>query len=239
MVSSTQVANAAEYVVAVLREEILTGKLNGGAPVREHDLAQRLGVSRTPVREAVGRLVAEGLLMKDGNRTAHVFRPSLEELLEVYEIRIPLESLAARLSCEAADEQLVAELTMRAKELDNAEPGIDWSIKHEEFHVCVARGSGRQRLVGLVRTLRVQSEPYVRIAVSSDSRIRRRAQHDHADIVRLVAEGNGKGLERLVRDHLSATRNDVAALLDRHQDEQRTGAFASPNFSLTARSPKS
>lgn len=212
---SVGVLNAAEQVATTLREEILTGQLQGGIPVREQDVAERLGVSRTPVREAVGRLVAEGLLIKDGNKTAHVFRPTLADLLEIYEIRIPLESLAARLSCEAADATFVAELEKARKALTKAEPGTDWSMKHEAFHLLVARGSGRRRLESLVRTLRVQSEPYLRFAIASDGQFPVRAQHDHDEIVTLVKNGDGKALERLVRHHLQATSKHVSTLLAR------------------------
>jgi DNA-binding GntR family transcriptional regulator len=215
LVSIGAVLNAAEQVATILREEILTGELHGGAPVREQDVAERLGVSRTPVREAVGRLVAEGLLIKDGNKTAHVFRPTLADLLEIYEIRIPLESLAARLSCETADDTFVTKLEKARKALAKAEPGADWSMKHEAFHLLVARGSGRRRLESLVSTLRVQSEPYVRFAIASDGQFPVRAQHDHDEIVTFVRNRDGKGLERLVRNHLRATSKQVSTLLSR------------------------
>jgi DNA-binding GntR family transcriptional regulator len=205
--------NATAVVVAILREEILTGRLQGGEPVREQDVAERLGVSRTPVREAVGRLVAEGLLIKDGNRTAHVFRPSLEELLEIYEIRIPLESLAARLACESPRDGFLAELRAAGRALSRARAGVDWSGRHEEFHMCLARGSGRPRLVSLVHTLRVQSEPYVRFAVTVDDDLLHRAEQDHVAIVQLAEAGDGRGMERLVKKHLKATTKRVSALL--------------------------
>lgn len=235
MSSGVQTANAAAHVAAILRDEILTGQLQGGAPVREHEVADRLGVSRTPVREAVSRLVAEGLLIKDGNRTAHVFRPSLTELLEIYEIRIPLESLAARFACEEADKAFVAELEKAGRALQNADLGIDWSIKHEAFHLLVARGSRRPRLESLVRTLRAQSEPYVRFAVASDDQLRHRAQHDHAEIIRLIKEGDGKAIERLVKNHLQATVKRVSALLSQHPGLSASG-FAFPGPAVEPRS---
>jgi DNA-binding GntR family transcriptional regulator len=212
-VSADVALSAAEQVVALLREQILNGQLPGGAPVREQDVAAQLGLSRTPVREAVGRLVAEGLLIKDGNKTAHVFRPSLAELLEIYEIRAPLESMAARLTCEAADKDFVRDLERAGKALENAEPGMAWSRQHEAFHLLLARGGGRRRLELMVTMLRVQSEPYVRFAVAGDHQFPQRAQHDHEEIVRLVASGDGKGLERLVRNHLLATSKQVSNLL--------------------------
>lgn len=227
MDDASRARNATAGVVAILREEILTGRLQGGEPVREQDVAERLGVSRTPVREAVGRLVAEGLLVKDGNRTAHVFRPSLEELLEIYEIRTPLESLAARLAGESPGEEFRTELRAAGAALSGARPGLDWSARHEEFHLCLVRGSGRPRLESLVRTLRVQSEPYVRFAVNVDDELLHRAQQDHAEIVRLVEAGDARGLERLVKRHLKVTAKRVAALLT---DPRRPvgGGFALP-----------
>ncbi|HEY0484930.1 MAG TPA: GntR family transcriptional regulator [Mycobacteriales bacterium] len=227
MDEANHVRNATAGVVAVLRGEILTGALQGGEPVREQDVAERLGVSRTPVREAVSRLVAEGLLSKDGNRTAHVFRPSLEELLEIYEIRVPLESLAARLACEARDEEFLAELRTAGKALSRARAGLDWSARHEEFHLCLARGSRRPRLTALVHTLRVQSEPYVRFAVTVDDDLLHQAQEDHLEIVRLAEAGDGRGLERLVRKHLKSTAKRVSALLADPQRPVGSG-FALP-----------
>ncbi|MDT7705084.1 MAG: hypothetical protein QOG20_691 [Pseudonocardiales bacterium] len=205
--------SATERVVSALRAEILGGQLAGGAPVREHDLAQRLRVSRTPVREAVGRLVAEGLLVKNGNRTAHVFRPSAADLLEIYEIRGPLEGLAARLACTAADEEFVERLDAAGRVLNDAAPGLDWLARHEAFHLCLAAGSARPRLEALVRILRVQSEPYVRFALAFDAGLAGRARQDHLDIVRLTRAGAADALEELVRRHLTATSTRVAALL--------------------------
>ncbi|MHA6794321.1 GntR family transcriptional regulator [Pseudonocardia bannensis] len=208
---------AAGQVATALREEILGGRLPGGSPVREQDVAERLGVSRTPVREAVSRLVAEGLLIKDGNHTAHVFRPSLAELLEIYEIRMPLESLAARLACTGADEAFLDRLEAAGRALTEARSGVDWSVKHEAFHMCLVAGSRRPRLEALVRTLRVQSEPYVRLGLAFDADFGERARRDHEDIVRLVRARAADELEDLVRRHLEATSSRVSTLLEDHQ----------------------
>lgn len=208
---------ATNQVVAALRAEILGGRLPGGAPVREQDVAERLAVSRTPVREAVSRLVAEGLLIKDGNRTAHVFRPSAADLVEIYEIRVPLESLAARLACAEGDEAFLDRLDAAGRVLTGSTPGVDWSAKHEAFHLCLVAGSRRPRLEALVSTLRVQSEPYVRFAVAFDADLAERARRDHEDIVRLARARAADELEALVRRHLEATSSRVSALLQNHQ----------------------
>jgi DNA-binding GntR family transcriptional regulator len=207
--------SAVATVAATLREEILAGKLPGGAPVREHDVSKRLNVSRTPVREAVTMLVADGLLVKDDGRTAHVFRPSWSELLEIYEMRIPLESMAARMACQNADAAFDDEIAQAHTALVAAQSGPEWSACHEEFHLCLARGSRRMRLVSVLRTLRAQSEPYVRFAVTLDDDLRSSARRDHEEIVELVHARDPVGLESVVRRHLGATTKRVEALLQR------------------------
>lgn len=160
-------------------------------------------------------LVADGLLVKDDGRTAHVFRPSWSELLEIYEMRIPLESMAARMACENADAAFDDEIARAHADLVAAHPGPEWSARHEEFHLCLARGSRRTRLVSVLRTLRAQSEPYVRFAVTLDDDLRRSARRDHEEIVELVHSREAEALESVVRRHLGATTQRVEALLQR------------------------
>jgi DNA-binding GntR family transcriptional regulator len=205
--------NAAMHVAGLLREEIASGQLPGGFPLRENEIADRLGVSRTPVREAVGTLVGEGVLIKTDNRTAHVFRPSMDELIEIYDMRVPLESMAARLACENPSREFLAELEAAGAALTRAEPGFDWSLKHEAFHLCLTSGSNRPRLQALVRTLRMQSEPYVRLAIASGREFRQNANADHVKIVTLAHSGAARTVERLVKSHLNATIKHVASLL--------------------------
>jgi DNA-binding GntR family transcriptional regulator len=209
--------NAADQVFVALREEILVGQLRGGVAVREQEVAERLGVSRTPVREAVARLVAEGLLVKSGNQTAYVFQPSLAELLEIYEIRTPLESMAARIACEAGGASYIDRVRDTGRALSKAKPGSDWISKHEDFHLALFEGNQRPRLEALVRTLRTQSEPYVRFAVAVDHQLRERAQLDHLQFVELVEAGDAKSVEKLVRSHLKLTTKHVAAILNDYQ----------------------
>src|SRR5690348_4351298 len=84
----------AEQVATALREEITTGQLAAGTRLRQNEIAQRFGVSSTPVREAFGLLQSEGLVQIDPHRGVTVFLPSIQDLIEHYEIRIALEVLA-------------------------------------------------------------------------------------------------------------------------------------------------
>jgi DNA-binding GntR family transcriptional regulator len=206
--------SAVNDALADLRGQIANGQLRPGDSVAEEDVARRLGISRTPVREAIGRLVSEGLLTKDDNRTARVFRPSLEDLLEIYEIRLPLEILAATLAAENADETLDKSLRdcfgrLRDRPVDQA-----WTMNHEEFHLTLFSGSKRGHLLEVIAGLRLRSEPYVRFAIRVDSKFRERSQTHHAAMIKAVAARDPKQMERLVRRHLKSTTDKVTELLN-------------------------
>ena len=91
-----------ERVYELLREDILSGQLGPGAELSEVALAERLGVSRGPIREALGLLCAQGLVTMQPRRGAYVSVLTRQEFLEAYQVREALEALAARLACRAA-----------------------------------------------------------------------------------------------------------------------------------------
>lgn len=207
--------SAVDHAVRNIRDQILMGELRGGDVVGEEEVANRLGLSRTPVREAIGRLVAEGILVKNGSRrSVQVFKPSLQELLEIYEIRLPLEILAARSAAEQASDTFVRSIEGQFSEFRDERLSREWMLKHEQFHLGIFAGSNRPRLMSVLRGLRAQSEPYVRFAVQVDPKFRERSQSHHAAMVTALAERNGKQMERLVRRHLAGTTQRVSELLE-------------------------
>ena len=207
-----QASTAVLTAIDEIRAKILGNELRGGELVREEDFAAQLGMSRTPVREAIARLVAEGLLTKEGNRTARVFRASIPDLLEIYEIRSRLETLAAGVAAEKVDEGFRERLRQDLAALRMADMQ-NWPACHERFHLTIFAQSGMGRLYELIRGLRSQSEPYVRFAVHADPKLRERSQLDHEAIVAAVAAGDRRQTERLVRRHLAATQHKVKDLL--------------------------
>src|SRR5690606_27242041 len=98
----TRAVRASDVAYARLRSEIIDWQLEPGTPLSEIETAERLGVSRTPVREALARLTAEGLVSSVG-RTARVAPLSLELVIELYELREALETHAARLAARRRD----------------------------------------------------------------------------------------------------------------------------------------
>jgi DNA-binding GntR family transcriptional regulator len=203
---------SASEIADLLRRRLLNGELIGVA-IREADIATSLGVSRTPVREAIRMLVGEGLLLKDRAKSARVFQPSLEDLSDIYEIRTPLEALAARRAAKNADQDLVDELTGILDDLAEAPPGARYSARHEDFHLRLIDAGGSRRLATLVRTLRAQSEPYVRIALQVAPDFRERAREQHRQIVAALQANDGATAERLMQRHLQDSISRVPEIL--------------------------
>lgn len=204
---------ATEQALSSLRSGILDGTLPGGSRLREVHLAKSMAVSRTPVREAIARLVTEGLVTRDELGNATVFRPSLDELTEIYEIRIALESLAARLAVDEPAPDLGASISGHLAALNAARPGREWADEHEKLHLALYENCGRQRLISYIHTLRAQSEPYVRLAAQVDRTFADDADRQHQEMVRLVAARDGAAIATLMSKHLLATLNRAPQIL--------------------------
>lgn len=206
-------ANATEQTLNSLRSRILDGHLPGGARLREVELAKSLAVSRTPVREAIARLVTEGLVTRDELGNATVFRPNLAALSEIYEIRISLESLASRLAVDEPAPDISGPIRRSLDELNAASPGHDWALKHDQFHLAIYDNCGRPRLLSYIRSLRAQSEPYVRLAAQVDRTFADDADLQHHEMARLVATHDGAAMAVLIGKHLQATLNRAPQIL--------------------------
>lgn len=195
-----------------LRAAIISGEMSGGAPVLEEEWAARLGMSRTPVRDAIGRLVGEGLLVKKG-RQVYLFRPSLSDLIEVYEIRLALEKQAAAFATATVTDKDIALMRDNVDQLEAATDSPEWFEIHEKFHMGVFDLSGRTKLTSLIQNLRLQSEPYVRLAVHADPQFRAASIRDHQEIVNSLACRDADAIDKVVDRHLNTTCDELRRLL--------------------------
>ncbi|HEX2923611.1 MAG TPA: GntR family transcriptional regulator [Chloroflexota bacterium] len=139
-----------------LRGRILSGKLLPYCRIVEKDVAARLHVSRTPIREALARLEMEGLVMRSPRKGAVVCPVELDEVDEIYQIRAALECLAARRACTRVTEDELEEMDTYLRQAQECLDGNDLdSISRYtvEFHALVNRASHSPRLVALLRSL--------------------------------------------------------------------------------------
>jgi DNA-binding GntR family transcriptional regulator len=213
----TDSTTVAEAVTKRLREEIQSGELGPGERLRQAHVAADYGVSTTPVRESFVKLEREGLLVSSAHRGVVVFEPTTEELNELYEIRIPLESLATELAVpNLTDEDFVLlqeslEGMKQSGETGDSELGANM---HEQFHMTIYKAANRPRLLRLIESLRSSSQAYLGLFVAAaDTRVLN-TEDEHQAIYDACAARSPKKAVAAMSQHLRNTVEVVAGGLE-------------------------
>lgn len=194
-----------------IREMITDGELSAGQTLRQDELATLLGMSRTPVREAVGRLQSEGLVVIEKNRGATVANPRPEQLLEIYEVRLLLEPHAAALAAKSIDASQLKTLEGLYQQMEEC-PTWEFHRLNREFHLYVCAVAGNATLYEYVRALRYRSDPYVRILIGGGGG--EAAQRGHAELLEALKARDAAAARAATRAHLRSTVNTVSSLLE-------------------------
>ncbi|HHV96332.1 MAG TPA: GntR family transcriptional regulator [Clostridiaceae bacterium] len=148
-----------EVIFSTLREAIIMGELKPGERLMEVQLAEKMGVSRTPVREAIRKLELEGLVVMIPRRGAHVARLTEKDIMDVLEVRATLDGLATALATERINEDEIKELKHVQSQLENyVEKGnLQGVIKKDiEFHDVIYKASKNDKLMQIANNLREQ-----------------------------------------------------------------------------------
>jgi DNA-binding GntR family transcriptional regulator len=189
-----------------LRALILSGGLSPGEQLRQQTLAGELGISRTPLREALNRLASEGLIEFRLHRSAVVAEFSQRDIEADYEARRILEPAAARLAAQRCDPKTIAALKAALEAAEDAGDDLDRQFAaNRAFHRALVAGSGNPNLVRFSDELwggRVA--PYVYARQTRQTGRQRRDRREHARIVRLIAAGDGDEAAAAVDEHLGA-----------------------------------
>jgi DNA-binding GntR family transcriptional regulator len=198
------IESVVDQVYEAIRERITSGSLPRGDRIHQEDLAEELGVSRTPVREALRRLAAEGLVEMRTNRGARVADVGRREMHAAYQARLVIEPGAARL---AAKELLPGPLQQMRDALTaqrRAVPDVGKSFDaNREFHLALVQASGNEYLMQFVQRLWVARIGAVIYERQTESTQQMRSDSDeHEEILREIESGNGKRAESLTRRHL-------------------------------------
>ncbi len=201
-------------VAADLRRQIQTGELPPGSRLRQMDVAERYGVSTTPVREAFVTLAREGIVRQDAHRGVVVFAPSADELAEIYEIRAVLEPLATRIAAAGMSEETLAELEGIVERMRSASPA-DYAQLNSRLHTTIYRAADRPRLLDMIENLRQTASAYLTVAITRYSSAYLAEIHEeHEEIVAALREGTAVQAARAVRLHLEHSARETAALID-------------------------
>ena len=208
------------WVLGELRQMIAVGELTPGQPLRQDVLAERLGVSRVPLREALNTLQSEGQVDYEPHRGYRVATLSLADMLEVYRIRELLETEAVRATVARADPAVVEALRQAAIDVDAASAAGDLLTMTEanrRFHFVLITASGMPRLERILRALWDSTETY-RFVYYGNAQNRHRVEVEHAGIVAALAAADTDLLIRLLDEHRGHATEVLGKLLHTPSD---------------------
>ena len=204
---------ATRALIDGLRREIYAGRLAPGERLRQGELATRFGVSTTPVREALSALQAEGLVNVDPHRGAVVFDPNPADVLESFEIRQALESLAIQHAIPLLDEARLADLQELIDQMRATTVYEEWAPLNEAFHTRLYAASRRPRLCELIASLRRSSRYYIHLAVS-DKVVGDEVDAEHQAILDACRAGDVDAATAALRTHIQSTASQVLRQLE-------------------------
>lgn len=202
-----------DVVFNTLRQAILTGELKPGERLMEIHLADRLGVSRTPIREAIRKLELEGLVVMIPRKGAQVAKITEKNLKDVLEVRRALDTLAVRLACKRMDDTYKKQLREACDEFakvvkcSNTKDITEADVR---FHDIINQSTGNDRLIQLVNNLAEQMYRY-RLEYIKDAAYHNRLIDEHEEIYNAILERDGERAAKAVVVHID---NQEASILE-------------------------
>lgn len=198
---------AHEYVRDTVRQAILGGTLKGGTRLVQADLAEQLGVSTTPVREALRDLATEGLLQLDPHQGAVVKQLTYDEIQEIQDLTLILEPQAMRKAAACVTEQTLRDATRLADEMEAVEAADvgRWADLNRRFHATLVQDLGPSRLVRILEGLRDGAAPYIGLTLQKPNNQLQAANRDHRRLLAALREGDGDRAAEISAEHVRLT----------------------------------
>lgn len=234
-----------EVVCESLRDAIRKGILKPGQRIMEIKLAEELGVSRTPVREAIRKLELEGYVVMMPRRGTYVADMSIRDINEIFEIRTALESLSNGLAAEHITEdelehlqRLLVVIGGYIKEYEDGpdrEAAMDKIVKTDiEFHDLLYHAARNNRLVGIIFNLRDQLTRFRTLSMSYPGRLEATLD-EHREIVETIANGDGRAARKAAVHHMENSEKTLLKAMDIAINQKAEAKTAKKK---KARSPK-
>ncbi|TLM83549.1 GntR family transcriptional regulator [Pseudarthrobacter sp. NamE2] len=195
------------YAYDELRRRILTGQIQPGAVFSQTMLAQELGVSTTPLREALRRLAAEGMVQLDSHRDARVTPLTADEARNLYVIRENLDPLAAGLAAGSRTPQDIANIETTLQRLTplSTSTDLDALTAHRDFHRAIYLSSHNPLLIGILEGLWDKADQYRQIGLQSQrdsEKDQARVQEEHVQIAEAVIAGEADRAREAMHRHV-------------------------------------
>ena len=210
-----------DVVFNTLRRAILRGELVPGQRLMEIRLADQMGVSRTPVREAIRKLELEGLVVMVPRKGAEVAHISGKNLRDVLEVRRALEELAGELACERMTAEDFKKLEQANHKFASVLDSDDITVlgqADEEFHGLIYQATDNDRLVQMVNHLREQMYRY-RIEHLKNKSQRTVLLQEHQDIMRALAARDVEAVRRAIRAHINKQEAQIAKMIKEQSND--------------------
>jgi DNA-binding GntR family transcriptional regulator len=196
---------------------ILKGELSAGEKLTEQEVAQRLGVSRGPVREAFRALEDLGLVQIEKNRGAFVRKIDLNEAVEIHDVYSVLEELAARTAAGRLSPTQIAELKSLVESMDVASEAEDLDRFYSlnlSFHQLVVEGSGNRRLLSVYNRLLNELHLFRRFGLMQRGEMQL-SNRDHHQILDRIAAGDANAAAEAMRRHTTERRRNMLLRSDK------------------------
>lgn len=207
-----------EMVFESLREAIIQGRLRPGERLMEIQLAEEMGVSRTPVREAIRKLELEGFVVMVPRKGAYVAGISVKDIVDIFEVRAALEGLAAGLAAERITEEEMDQLERSIHKINvSAEEDLQAVVEGDTaFHALIYKSSRNQRLEQIIINLHEQINRFRVTSLSQPGRLKI-ALDEHTKIVESISDRNVEESQKLATEHIE---NAEQSLLNALREEE-------------------
>ncbi|MGB5252349.1 MAG: GntR family transcriptional regulator [Sedimenticolaceae bacterium] len=210
--------NIPDRIFVLLREAIVEGGIAAGSKISEPELARAYGISRGPLREAIGRLEACGLVVRRPNLGARVVTLSSAQLLEIFHVREALEGMAARLAANNMSDKEIVELRrlleLHARQIDQSADHAYFQRQGDlDFHYRIVQGSHNSRVIALLCDDLYHLVRLYRYQFGMPSKRGPRAFLEHQYIVDAIERRDAEMAELMMRSHVRASRENAERLL--------------------------
>ncbi len=204
-----------EMVYESLRDAIINQVLKPGERLMETDLAEEMGVSRTPVREAIRKLEQEGYVIMIPRKGAYVAGLSIKDIHEVFEIRGALEALAAGLAAERATQEEIEEMerniVLEASHFESSDL-IKTIEVDTKFHELIFKASKNDRLLSMINNLREQVQRFRTTTLAVSGRLKF-ALEEHRRIVEAIAARDVQLAQQMAKEHIESAENALLEVI--------------------------
>ncbi|MFJ9392034.1 GntR family transcriptional regulator [Nocardioides sp. NPDC101246] len=208
-----------EYAYEEIKRRILSEELGPGAVVSQERIAAEIGVSTTPLREALKRLATEGMVNLSSHRDARVVELTADEARSLYEVRACVDPLAASLAAQRRTDGDASRIEAALTTLEplSGHASMESLVAHRAFHRAVYRSSHNEPLIGVLEGLWDKADRYrqVGLRTQADSRSDiERVRTEHKALAAAVLDQDADRAEQVMRDHISGSlgRRAIEAL---------------------------